>query len=162
MFSAFFSNLSFYWDCCFFFPRLHCQFIDINISGECSKKIANSCLFLKKGFAELKIWLFCVEDMCWGSCMVVRFCKWAFCESRIARGGLFDCLFDCYKDQPKQKVKDGRPKENRATNQVLQRKNPRKKGKWFWIVCFYLKLKKKSIYTFQRGMEREWKDFRSK
>ena len=46
-----------------FFLRLHCQFTDINISGQCSKKHANSCLFLNKEFAELQIRLFCVEDM---------------------------------------------------------------------------------------------------
>ena len=62
MFSAFFSNLSFYWDWIFFL-RLHCQFTDINISGECSKKLANSCLFLKEEFVELQIRLYSVENM---------------------------------------------------------------------------------------------------
>ena len=41
----------------------HCQFTDINISGQCSKIHTNSCLFLKKKCAELQIQLFCVEDM---------------------------------------------------------------------------------------------------
>ena len=45
------------------FPRLHYQFTDINISGQCSKKHANSCLFLKKEFAELQIRLYGVQNM---------------------------------------------------------------------------------------------------
>ena len=46
-----------------FFPRLHSLFTEINISGQCSKKHANSCFFLKKEFSEFQIRLFCVEDM---------------------------------------------------------------------------------------------------
>ena len=62
MFSAIFLVISFFTETGFF-SRLHCEFIDINISGQCSKKLANFCLFLKKEFAELQIWLHSVENM---------------------------------------------------------------------------------------------------
>ena len=52
-FSAIFLVISFFTETGFF-SRLHCEFIDINISGQCFKKLANFYLFLKKKFAELQ------------------------------------------------------------------------------------------------------------
>ena len=46
-----------------FICEIHCQFTDINITGQCSKKHANSYLFLKKEFAELQIQLHGVQNM---------------------------------------------------------------------------------------------------
>ena len=46
-----------------FFPWLHCQFTDINISGQFSIKTCKFFPISEEGICELQIRLFCVEDM---------------------------------------------------------------------------------------------------